>query len=279
MNNYKSKYEVMKKYSFINSTFVFLLIGSIILFNTSCKKDKAGEKPELPPVSSLIMDFSDFDSRPDEKGTTYANFVYSYLNVFFWNTMATGSLALPAVAYGHMLNQNALYLGDNVWQWEDSFTYDQTDYVATLTAARLNNDEFSVEMVIAEEATPALGFKWFDGIVKYNHTSASWNIYKYIGGSTVKIFEVDWTMDYEEDSSSLLYVYVAPEQQETGSSISFGIDPALEYDAWYTITLSSETIQIEWDRATKAGRVKNPDHFTDSDWHCWDAYLADTDCV
>jgi hypothetical protein len=280
MNKSKHSTGIMKKYVITSRSIIFLLIISITFFNTSCKKDKAGEKPDLPPQESLIMDFSDFDSRPDEKGkgTTYNNFVYSYLNVLFWNTISASTLAVPAVAYGHMLSQNARYVGDNVWEWVDYYTYNQTDYVATLTAARLNNDQFSVEMVIAEEATPESGFKWFDGVVSYNHTSASWNLYRYNGGSPVKVIEVDWSKDYEEDTSSLTYTYVETGQEQTGSSINMGTDPSLDYNAWYTISLADETIEIQWDRATKAGRVKNPDYFPDSNWNCWDANLADIDC-
>ncbi|MBN1387822.1 MAG: hypothetical protein JW965_05200 [Bacteroidales bacterium] len=268
----------MKKYSVISKPIVFLLVISMIMFNTSCKKkDKPGEEPELPPKESLIMDFSDFDSRPDQKGTTYNNFVYSFLNVAFWSTISAGSLALPAAAYGSLLSQDASYLGDNTWEWKYNFTFDQEDYIATLTAKRLNNEEFSMEMVVAEESSPTAGFKWFDGIVRYDHTSASWNVYKN-PASPVKIIEVDWTKNYEENTSSLTYVYVEPGQGETGSSITLGKDPSLDYNAWYTIDLSAETIDIQWDMITKAGRVRNEDYFQDTDWHCWDANLADIEC-
>ncbi len=270
----------MKKYSIISKSMVFILVISMIMFNTSCKKkDKPGEEPDLPPQESLIMDFSDFDSRPDEKGkgTTYNNFVYSYLNVVFWSTISTGAIALPAAAYIHLLNQDANYLGDNTWEWVYNFTFNQTDYIATLTGARLNNEEFSMEMVIAEEANPGAGFKWFDGVVRYDHTAASWNIYKNIA-SPVKVLEVDWTKDYEENTSSLTYIYTEPGQSETGSSITFGKDPSLDYNAWYTIDLSAETVEIQWDLITKAGRVRNEDYFLDNDWHCWDSNLADIDC-
>lgn len=270
-----------KKYSVITKPIIFLLIVSITIFNTSCKKkDTTGEKPDLPPQESLIMDFSDFDSRPDQKskGTTYNNFVYSFLNVAFWHTLTTSYLAIPATAYGHLLSQNARYIGDNVWEWVYYFTYEQTDYVATLTGTRLNNEEFSMDLVIAEESNPDLGFKWFEGVCRYDHTSASWDIYKYNEGSPVKVLEVDWTKDFEANTSALTYVYVEPGQDETGSSITYGKDPSLDYNAWYTIDRSTETIEIEWDLATKAGRVRNENHFLDNDWHCWDSNLADVEC-
>jgi len=265
----------MKKYLSASKPIVILLVISLLAFGTSCKKkEKGDERPDLPPQESLFMDFSDFSERPDVKGTTYNNFVYSFLNVAFWNTIGTVSLAPPAVAYVRILQQNARYLGDNSWEWVAYFTFEQTNYVGTLTTVRLNNDTYSVELVVAPEATPESGFKWVDGVVRYDLTSASYNIYQN-PGSPVKALEVDWEKDYDDNTSSLTYTYVVPGEDETGSSINYSIDPALTYDASYTISLSGETIEIEWDRASKAGRVRNEDYFLDSDWHCWDSNLVD----
>lgn len=263
------------------SIIVIMLLTTVMLMNTSCDKENPDEKPELPPVESLVMNFSAFDSRPDQqKGivTTYNNFVYSYLNVVFWSSLSSGSIALPVRAYTHIKDQDAEYLGDNIWQWEYNFTWDASEYIATLTAERLNNEEFSMAMVIALSTATESGFKWFEGIVRYDHTAASWDIYKYNDMNPVKMLEVDWTKDYEAETSSLTYVYVEPGQEETGSSITLGRDPSLDYNAWYTINLSAETIEIQWDTVTKAGRVRNQNHFQDNNWHCWNADLMDIEC-
>jgi len=271
----------MKKYIITSRIPVFLLIISIILINTSCKKKTTGEKPELPPVESLVMDFSDFDSRPDQKksmATTYNNFVYSYLNVAFWSTVSTGAVALPAVAYSNLLNQEAEKVDDNIWKWTYNFTWDGVSYVASLTTERLNNEEYTAELVIAFADSPESGFKWVEGIVRYDRTAASWNVYKHNEGDPVQLLDIDWTKDYETGVSSLTYVYVEPGQPETGSSITYGRDPSLDYNATYTIILSAQTIEIQWDTETKAGRVRNPYHFEDNDWHCWNSDLVDIEC-
>ncbi len=271
----------MKKYMTTSKTLILLLTALILTFTTSCNKKEEGEQPELPPVESLVMDFSDFDSRPDQtKGVaiSYNNFVYSYLNIVFWNTISTGTIALPTAAYLYMLEQDPEYLGDNKWEWTYEFTFNQADYIATLTGIRLNNEEFSMEMEIAYSGFTGAAVKWFDGVIRYDHTAATWNLYKYDDLSTVKIIEVEWTKDYEAETSSLSYTYVEPGKEQTGSSITLGKDPSLDYDAWYTISLASETIDIQWDTETKAGRVKNPDHFQDSNWHCWNSDLMDIEC-
>ncbi|MGM0464389.1 MAG: hypothetical protein ACQEQW_07005 [Bacteroidota bacterium] len=271
----------MKNYFMRSGSLILIMLTAIMLMNTSCDRENQDEKPELPPVESLVMDFSDFDSRPDQqKGIveTYNNFVYSYLNVVFWSSLSSGSIALPVAAYTQLLDQDADYLGDNIWQWEYNFTWDESEYTATLTAQRLNNEEFSMEMVIALSAASESGFKWFEGIVRYDHTAASWDVYKYNDMDPVKMLEVDWTKDYEAETSSLTYVYVEPGKEETGSSITMGKDASLDYNAWYTITLSTGTIEIQWDTATKEGRVRNPDHFEDNNWHCWNSELMDVEC-
>lgn len=264
-----------------SGTLILVMLITVMLLNTSCDKENPDEKPELPPVESLVMDFSAFDSRPDQqKGiiATYNNFVYSYLNVVFWSSLSSGSIALPVAAYNQLLGQDADYLGDNIWQWKYSFTWHESEYTATLTAERLNNEEFSMEMLIALSTATEAGFKWFEGIVRYDHTAATWDVYKYSDMAAVKMLEVDWTKDYEAETSSLTYVYVEPGREQTGSSITMGKDPSLDYNAWYTITLAAETIEIQWDTETKAGRVRNQNHFEDNNWHCWNSDLMDIDC-
>ena len=35
---------------------------------------------------------------------------------------------------------------------------------------------------------------------------------------------------------------------------------------------------IEWNTTSAAGRVMDEVHYLDTDWHCWDAVLADVGC-
>ena len=87
-----------------------------------------------------------------------------------------------------------------------------------------------------------------------------------------------WEKDFVEGDASLEYTYVEPGQAETNSYIRWEYIPGADYDARYTISLSTGMINIEWDTATKAGRVKDPVYFEDSEWHCWNDLLQDIDC-
>ena len=81
----------MKKYLNFRSLTAIVMSVSILFAVTSCDKEPVDERPELPPVESMVMDFSDFaEPAGGAKGTlnTYENFTYSYLTVGVMNFVA-----------------------------------------------------------------------------------------------------------------------------------------------------------------------------------------------
>jgi hypothetical protein len=135
-----------------------------------------------------------------------------------------------------------------------------------------------MEMVIASSAAPEQGMKWFDGVVRYDHTHASWNLF---GEGGIKMLEAEWNKDFETEAGDLTYTYVQPAQDETGSYIMFSYMPDAVYDASYTISLANGETLVEWNTTTLEGRIKDLDAFGDSEWHCWDSSangLADMIC-
>ncbi|MFN2379046.1 MAG: hypothetical protein ABR519_02415 [Bacteroidales bacterium] len=272
----------MKKRNYLFQ--ISAIIVAVVLMSglSSCKKEDKPVQPELPPYESMIMDFSDFDQTPAQgKGiiTEHDNFITAYVSVAFWHSITTTTMIIPALAYREMLTNagDPEYIDDNTWVWTKQFGYQDLSYTATLTAVRLNNEEFSMEMKIASAAYPEQGVVWFDGVIRYDHTHALWNLYKYDEGE-VKVIEAEWNKDFETGVSDLKYTYMETGSDEYGSYIIFGLNPALEYDAYYTVSLSSNTVNIEWDTESKAGRIKNPAYFEDNEWHCWNNMLVNIEC-
>lgn len=260
----------MKKNSSFRSIIAITLSISLLLTTVSCDKEPVEDRPELPPLESLVMDFSDFDTQPGgNKGTAYAyeNFMHSYLTVLFWNTASAVTLALPVAAYAVALQQDAVYLGDHTWEWSFDFPLNSINYSAILTGARINNEEFSMEMVIALAAAPELGVKWFDGVVRYDHTQATWNLFK---EGSVKVLTADWNKDFETEEADLKYTYVESGHAENGSFIMLEYMPDEFYDAAYSISLVAGLTDIQWNTFTIEGRVMAPAKFEDNEWHCWD---------
>jgi hypothetical protein len=261
---------MMKKYMNFRSITAIVLSVSLLFAVTSCDKEPVDERPELPPVESLMMDFSDFSTAPGGvKGTlnTYNNFWHSYITVGIWNVAATLVSVLPVTAYAIALQQTPVYVGDHTWEWSFDFPLNNVNYTAILTGARISNEEFSMEMVIAFAATPNAGVKWFDGVVRYDHTHATWTIYK---DGTLPALEIEWNKNYETEAADLTYTVVESGHAEEESYISLAYMPDEFFDAAYTISLVDGMTNIEWNTTTIEGRVKAPVHFQDDAWHCWD---------
>lgn len=227
------------------------------------------------------MDFSDFNQLPagaKSTAATYENFGHAYFSVLAWNIVQTVTLIIPVTAYAVALQQDPVYLGDHTWEWRFDVPVNQHTFTATLTGARINNEEFSMEMVIALASAPEEGVKWFDGVIRYDHTHATWNLYK---EGSIKVLEAEWNKDYETGEGDLTYTYVEPGQEQTGSSIMMAYMPDEVYDASYIISLAANETVIQWNTTTIEGRVKDQAKFEDTEWHCWDSFdngLGDKVC-
>jgi hypothetical protein len=269
-DDYK-KNRAMKKHVDIKRMMAVLVSMAMLATFTSCDKEPVNKRPELPPVESLVMDFGDFSQQPaGMKGTTetYENFMHAYGTVLFWNVASAATLALPAAAYASALHQEPEYLGDHTWEWSFDLDLHGVSYGVVLTGTRLNNEEFSLEMVIYSSLMPEDGMKWFDGLVRYDHTHAAWNLY---GEGGIKKLEAKWNKDYETKAGDLTYTYVEPDHEETGSFITYAYMPGEMFDASFTSSLSERETVIEWNTSSLEGRIRDASLFGDSEWHCWDA--------
>ncbi len=253
----------------------------LVMLAVSCSKDDEDTMPDLPPVEALSMDFSDFSELPDTtdlKSTEgYWNFAYAYTSVSFWNALTVVTMAVPVASYLESLNQTPVYLGDNSWEWSYTVTVLHLEYTARLVTTRLNNEEFKVEMFISLTGVFE-DFKWFEGTVRYDRTNASWTMYQGPDHSGSAWLNIEWNKDWEADTSNIRYTYVMTGDTEYGSYIEYGITDDTDYDAYYTVSGSQSTVEIKWNRTSKAGRVKSEAVFGDTGWHCWDESFMNVTC-
>jgi hypothetical protein len=266
----------MKKYSAL--TYLLSLSLGFVLVFASC--EKADEPMDLPPAESLSIDWDAFpQSNTKSSGILAAgNWVYSTATVFIWNVTVAGNILIPTVAYSAAFNYTPVYLGDNSWEWSYSVPVNGKTINASLIGTRLNNETFSMEMTLSEEGG-FQNFRWFEGVIRYDHTEASWTL-SHSPGDEVEYLRIDYSKDYDAGVSNIRYTVIDPLNELYNAYIDFGIDPDLDLDAHYNVSKSEgSTTYIEWNRTTKAGHVKDQQHFGDDLWHCWDGLLQDVDCT
>jgi len=264
--------------------FTALFLTTLIIF--SCKKDdsEGDNAPQLPPVESFIIDFSDFNNIEDtlsKSALTHKNWGHAVFKVNFWNLIIAVTGVVPVTAFMESFKHEAVYEGESTWGWTYGYTIGSATYTAKLKGKIISAEEVQWEMYISKAALidPYEDFKWYEGVARFDRTSGYWILYK-SPSEDHELIRIDWSKDWDNNTGNIKYTNIVPGSPENGGYISYGIvdDPAL--NAFYKIYNKGydNLTDIEWNRTTKEGRIKDPGTFGDELWHCWNYLLMDIDC-
>ncbi|MFT6715772.1 MAG: hypothetical protein ACJA0Q_000401 [Saprospiraceae bacterium] len=253
-----------------------VIMGSLLM--SSCKKDPA-DAPTIPPESSLNVDFSNFedDSNDNERtGNAGSYWARSIVNVFFWNFALTVNLAVPVASFKEAINHTPKYVSKKKgWLWQYTVNLATGTYTAKLYGKK-EAGEVHWKMLISKNGSYE-DVEWYNGISKDDNTSGTWTLNKNALSQTAYM-QVAWNVD--GDKKTIKYTYIESGTEAEGSYIQYGIDPSLSYDRHYNIFGSKEnhTINIEWNKSSKIGRIKDKPYYSDANWRCWGSDLANTTC-
>ena len=266
------------KHNYFTKLFTLLLI--ILVLFQSCKKEEK-VAPELPPESAFVTDFSDFNTTQKNK----TNYNHASGKVLFWNLVIAVKLAVPTLSYVEAVkNHEPVYQDDNTWLWSYKFG---TDYTAKLYGKIQddvsNNDSVEWKMYITKTGSYT-DFLWYYGKSAVSMTGGYWvlfdapNIGDHVAAELLKI---TWTTN-NDSVGHIKYQNIKAGDAEEGGYIEYGNDNGYEqlYNTFYNIYNKGQDnlTSIEWDKATKAGRIKDKKHFSDELWHCWDKDYENIDC-
>jgi hypothetical protein len=234
------------------------------------------------------MDFSDFTSQDTTllsllksggnlETLTYKNWGWAATNVLVWNAFLTVGLATPVASFAEAFRHEPQQQDDGRWLWTYGFKVFGITHTAELYGS-IDNDGTIWEMYISKEGVYD-DFLWYTGTADLFATQGRWTLNKE-PNAPVPLLQIDWTRDEQNSTGVITYTNILPGGPENGSYISFGVTTNTTYDAYYEIYTQStdHLINIEWNRTSKEGRVKDPKHFQDSDWHCWNTKLEDVVC-
>lgn len=270
--------------------YVFATLLSTLLVFTSCSdSDEVGPSPELPPLSSMVIDFDDLNNAHNTKAAATSDDHWEYARAVtgVWNLALVSTLAVPVASFRSALNKQAEYLGGSKWQWTytvDGFT---SQYTARLTG-EISGSQVNWEMYVEKSGIEGFDeFLWFSGSSQTDAKSGFW-VLNHSAEFPENMLRIDWAVEGDE-VGSIQYTYIRDlnNDRETdqfkNSYVIYGLQEA-DHDAFYDVHVYDYfqemfvDVDIEWNRTDYNGRVMAPAYFEDSEWHCWDDTGLDTDC-
>jgi len=244
--------------------------------------------PEIPPSSTFVMNFDEFanggtakiidrDKSPIRQQTIdNGNWGWGALHVGVWNALVTIGMVVPVAAFVESFNHEAQQQEDGSWVWSYQVTVSGVVHTAELHGAT-SGGNVEWDMFITKEGFYD-HFNWFSGVSNLPGTEGTWTLYNSPDNPT-PLLSIDWHRDPLAETGDIRYTNTVPDGPENGGYIYFGTT-ANPMDAFYEIFNKGEnnTINIEWSRTARNGRIKDSAHFGDDQWHCWDGSLKDTAC-
>lgn len=271
-----------KTFNSLNNYWIFL-IAILILIMPACNKDNdLKPAPDLPPQGSMVMSFSDFtdiDTTAAYKSTeAYENWGWSALNVAVWNVAINVTLAVPVVAFYESFKHEGVYnVSAEEWVWTYNFFAVGQVHQASLHAS-LVPEGVHWEMYISKNNAYG-NYLWYQGTTNQQNSTAEWHLNEN-PSSPNELLLIEYQKDDQTNIEDIKYTLVKTESPGYGGYIQYGINTTSEFDAFYTIYLTEQdnTINIEWSRDMKDGRVRDMQHFDDFDWKCWETNLQNMIC-
>jgi len=190
--------------------------------------------------------------------------------------LITFGFAIPVAAFLESFNHEPVREPDGRWLWDYTFNVG-ADHLAELYG-RVEDDEVAWEMYISREEAYT-DFLWFYGRSALDGSGGSWTLNQDPDSET-PVIGILWHRDAEAGTADIKYTNIVPRDPENGGYIHYGVTGGDPYDAFYDIYNAGKDnhTNIAWNLDDKSGRVKDPSHFPDQDWHCWDGLLDDTMC-
>lgn len=263
------------------STLLAVVFLSAPLLLTNCGSDDEvdpGVAPEIPPLSTFVMDFGIASANDGGRIETKNNWGFSVLNVAFWNSAITLTFAIPVASFAESFNHSPTFDSDLPgWVWEYDHTFLGAVYNARLEA-ELTSEAVEWNMFITNEGVFE-DFNWYSGTSSLDGLSGQWVLNRE-PENPQPFIQVDWNRSLSGDVADIRYLNITPNNDNNGSFIFFQRNDDGDFDRLYDIfsSLNDNTTEIEWNSSDKSGRVKDELHFEDSDYHCWDESLDDIDC-
>jgi len=260
---------------------LLLFVAGILFGITSCNKENDEPAPDIPPLSTFLMDFAGFED-DDTTGyrsvETYKNWWWAASHVKVWNTLIKVGLAIPVASFAESFKHEAIYDPESgTWTWSYNFWTGGVAHKAELHAS-MDTQGILWEMFISKEGAYT-NFQWYYGISGTDGRSGFWQLNNNPTDNQPLLL-ITWNRNPDDGTADIKYENIVPGGAENGGYIHYGITNETPYNAFYDIFNKGQDklMNIQWHFPNLEGQVKDPVHYGDAEWHCWNELLQDTQC-
>jgi hypothetical protein len=273
---------------------VFMMAAMVMATIPGCGDDGDGgtgtqaTPPELPPLWTFKVDFSDFvqggqygpikGADPFDPLSSKHNWLWASTNVFVWHTMISVALLVPVLSFVEALGHEPVRQPDGTWVWDYNVGAGQTMLLVELHG-RVEGEEVTWEVYLSLEDQYE-DFMWYSGQCDLEGTEGTWTL-KQSPEEPEDMLLIEWERDPDTETGNVKYSNVIPGDPENGAYVYYEISEGGTYDAYLDVYHKQDEwhTYIEWHRTNKVGRIKDSDHFGDDLWHCWDGNFDDVACT
>lgn len=255
---------------------------SLVVILASCNSDDeitpVYPAPELPPVESMEMNFSNFnDDNSGGRMESDQNWSRAALHVGVWNTILVLNLAVPVASFKVAVTQSPSYDADReLWVWRFDHTVLGRTYSFELTG-KLVSDTVEWNMYASEEN----GFQnvlWYTGEMQVDGSSGYWLLNR-DGDNPTTYLRADWEKS-GDGIGTIRYTSVETGAELEDSYIEYSQTNNSDFNRSYDIYIDKDDnrVEIDWHHENGNGRIKNPRFYGDDNFRCWDTDFQDVDC-
>ena len=236
------------------------------------------EIPTFPAASTFLMDFSIVDANSGGRTLAKGNWGRSAIIVSAWSAAIGIYSAVPVASFQEAFNHEPTFDASIPgWVWEYDVTVLTTTYHARLES-KVTFSGVEWKMLLSQDGS-FQDFNWYSGTSALTGTRGTWTL------NTDPLdphpaIEIVWNRNADQTTKDLTYTNIVPGDANNGGYISYEATDGVDYNKFYEIYNKEieNTTTIEWHSENKNGRVKDPEHYADEDYHCWDDTLEDITC-
>lgn len=238
-----------------------MFTGLIGCIDNSTEGD-SDEAPQLPPDSSMSMDFSAFGHGKMAPSATLAqkNFNAAAGRVIILDVAVILVLAPPVALFKSAQTTVPVLQPDGSWSWKYKVKFLGQEYDAHLNG-RLEGFKtvWSMKVTNLTRLIPLDDFEWYYGEAALNNQSGEWHFFDpATPDEENEVAVIDWKVE-SNTKAKIEYSNTNERGVNFGDTLSYGIDGTTASIVFYDESDDLES-DINWDIFTIEGNLMVPDY-------------------